>query len=160
MAKFFKKTEPSEFDQSVLEISRVARVVKGGKRFNFRATIVLGNRKGKVGVGTGKGADVSLSINKAVRDAKKNMIMVTMKDKTIPHEVKAKYKSAKILMKPAPSGSGIIAGGAIRTVCDLAGIENISAKVLSKGSNKINIARASIIALTSFKKTKQISSIN
>lgn len=151
MAKFFKKNEISEFDQRVLEISRVTRVVAGGKRFNFRATIVLGNKKGKVGVGIGKGADVSMSIDKAVRDAKKKIMTVLIKNKTIPHEAKAKYKSARVFIKPAPKGSGIIAGGALRTVCELAGVENISAKVLSKGSNKISIAQAALSALSQLK---------
>ena len=155
MSKFLRKGETSEFDQRVLAIDRVTRVVAGGKRFNFRATIVLGNKKGKVGVGIGKGADVSMSIDKAVRDAKKNMKIVLIKDKTIPHEVNMKYKSVKIFIKPAPKGSGVIAGGALRTVCELAGIENISAKVLSKGSNKISIARATVSALGQLKSKRQ-----
>jgi small subunit ribosomal protein S5 len=155
MSKFLRKGETSEFDQRVLEIRRVTRVVAGGKRFNFRTAIVLGNKKGKVGVGIGKGADVSMSIDKAVRDAKKNMKIVLMKDKTIPHEVSEKYKSVKLFIKPAPKGSGIIAGGALRAVCELAGIENISAKVLSKGSNKVSVARAAISALSKLKNKKQ-----
>ena len=148
MRELRQKKEKSEFDQKVLDIRRTARVVKGGRRFSFRATVVIGNRTGKVGVGVGKGPDVSSAVEKAVNQAKKNTIKVVIsKHASIPHEVMAKTGSAVILLKPAPAGSGIIAGGPVRVVTDLAGIQNISAKILSRTTNKLNNARATIEAL-------------
>lgn len=143
--------EKSEFDQKVLDVARVTRVVAGGRRFSFRATVGLGNRKGKIGVGIGKGSDVSQAVEKAVNDARKNMVVVPIKDGTIPHEVSAKYGAARVLIKPAIKGKGLVAGGAVRLICDLAGIENITAKVLSKSSNKLNNARATMAALGQIK---------
>ncbi|MDP1629504.1 MAG: 30S ribosomal protein S5 [bacterium] len=143
-----KKTE---FDQRVLDLRRVTRVVAGGKRFKFRATVVVGNRQGKVGVGVAKGADVSQAVEKAVHDAKKNLIIVPLIKNTIPHEVSAKYSAAKVLLKPALEGRGVIAGGAVRVICNLVGIKSISAKILGRTSNKLNNARATIEA---FKKLK------
>lgn len=143
--------EKSEYDQKVLDMARVTRVVAGGRRFSFRATVGLGNRKGKIGVGIGKGLDVSQAVDKAVADAKKNMIIVALKEGTIPHEVGAKYGAAKVFLKPAPRGSGLVAGGAVRVICDLAGIENISAKIISKSTNKLNNAQATLDALRKLK---------
>jgi len=120
------KREPrvkSEYDQKILNIRRVTRVASGGRRFNFSVAIVIGNRKGSVGVGTGKAGDTSLAIDKAVRDAKKNLIHVrSTKDFSIPHEVSCKYSSARVMLKPAP-GRGIIAGSAMRDVLELAGLK-------------------------------------
>jgi small subunit ribosomal protein S5 len=144
------RRERPEFDQKLLDLARVTRVVKGGRRFRFRATLVIGNRKGKVGVGVAKGADVSVAIEKAYNDAKKNMIEVKMEGNTIPHDVKIKLGSARIMLKPASEGRGIIAGGAVRAVIDLAGIKDIVSKSLGT-SNKLNVARATIKALQSFK---------
>lgn len=144
---FRGKREKPEYDQKLLDLARVARVVKGGRRFRFRATLVIGNRKGKVGVGVGKGADVSDAIKKAFDDGKKNMISVTLLKNTIPHEISYKLGSARIILKPASPGRGIIAGGAIRTVVDLAGIKDIVSKSLGT-SNKLNVARATIAAFT------------
>ncbi|MBU3901240.1 30S ribosomal protein S5 [Patescibacteria group bacterium] len=143
--------EKSEYDQKVLDMARVTRVVAGGRRFSFRATVGLGNRKGKIGVGVGKGLDVSQAVDKAVADAKKNMIVVALKEGTIPHEVEAKFGSAKVFLKPAPKGKGLVAGGAMRVICDLAGIENISAKIISKSTNKLNNAQATLEALKKLK---------
>ncbi|HEY4521559.1 MAG TPA: 30S ribosomal protein S5 [Candidatus Paceibacterota bacterium] len=138
----------SEFDQKLIDLSRVARVVAGGRRFSFRAAIVLGDKKGRVGFGLGKGADTSLAIEKATRDAKKNMIFVLLnKDNSIPHEVSAKYSSGRVIIKPAKSGKGLVAGGAARTVLSFAGVFNASLKTLSHTKNKINIAKATIEAL-------------
>ena len=138
----------SEFDQKLIDLSRVARVVAGGRRFSFRAAIVLGDKKGRVGFGLGKGADTSLAIEKATRDAKKNMIFVLLnKDNSIPHEVSAKYSSGRVIIKPAKSGKGLVAGGAARTVLSFAGVSNASLKTLSHTKNKINIAKATIEAL-------------
>jgi small subunit ribosomal protein S5 len=152
MGNNFKKKngvgrEKSEFEQKLLDLARVARVVKGGRRFSFRATMVIGNRRGKVGIGVAKGADVSEAINKAVAEAKKNLIEVKRKDASISFEVREKLGAAKVLIKPAKEGRGIVAGGAMRAVIDLAGIKNITAKSLGT-SNKINVAKATIKALS------------
>lgn len=140
-----------EFDQQVLDVRRVARVVAGGKRFKFRATVVIGNNQGKVGVGVAKGSDVTQAVEKAVNDAKKNLIIVPLIKGTIPHEVSAKYSAAKVILKPASEGRGVIAGGAVRIVCTLAGIKSISAKILGRTSNKLNNARATVEALKKLK---------
>lgn len=143
-----RRKRVSEYDQKVLDIARVARMVAGGRRFNFRATVVVGNRKGKVGIGVGKGRDVALSINKAVNYAKKNVITVPMTPEgTIPYEVKGKQTGSVVFLKPARQGRGIIAGGAVRVICDLAGYSDITAKLLSRSTNKLNNAQATINAL-------------
>ena len=141
----------SEYQQKILDVRRVARVMAGGRRFSFRATVGIGNKKGKVGVGTAKGQDVTESVEKAVRQAKKNLIQVKMNGDTIPHEVAYKFKSAKVLLRPAKDGSGVIAGGAVRSVCDLAGIKNISGKITGRSSNMINNSLAAIGALKSLR---------
>jgi small subunit ribosomal protein S5 len=129
--KNFKgKKEKPEFDQKLLDLARVTRVVKGGRRFRFRATLVIGNRKSKVGVGVGKGADVSDAIRKAFDDAKKNLVTIKMTKNTIAHDIYYKSRSAKIILKPALEGNGIIAGGAIRTVVEFAGIKDVVTKSL------------------------------
>lgn len=150
---FRGKREKPEYDQKLLDLARVTRVVKGGRRFRFRATLVIGNRKGKVGVGVGKGADVSDAIRKAFDDAKKSMITVPMRKNTIPHEVVYKVGSARIILKPAGPGKGVIAGGAIRSVVDLAGVKDITAKSLGT-SNKLNVARATVAAFMSLNNVK------
>ncbi len=142
----------SEFDNKMIDLRRVARVVAGGRRFSFRATSVLGDRKGRVGVGVGKGSDVSLAIDKSQREAKKNLITVPLTDNdSIPFEVEAKYGAAYVKMRPTRHGRGLVAGGAVRTVLDLAGVKNTSAKILSHTKNKINNARAAIEALKKLK---------
>src|SRR4030042_6533422 len=138
MRKQRPEKEKSEYDQKVLDVARVTRVVAGGRRFSFRAVVALGNRRGKVGVGIAKGIDFSQAVEKSAADARKNFIIIPLKEGTIPHEVTAKYAAAKILLKPASTGRGLVAGGAARTICELAGIENITAKVLSKSTNKLN----------------------
>lgn len=151
--KFKVKKEKPEFEQKLLDLARVARVVKGGRRFRFRATLVIGNRKGKVGVGVGKGSDVSDAIKKAYDNASKNLISVLFNKNTIFHDINHKKGSAKIILKPAKEGKGIIAGGAIRSVVDLAGIKDIVAKSLGT-SNKLNVARATVEALAQFTYSK------
>ncbi|MEK7134818.1 MAG: 30S ribosomal protein S5 [Patescibacteria group bacterium] len=146
------KREKSDFEQKVLDIRRVTRVVAGGKRFRFRATVILGNRKGQVGVGVDKGADTSESIEKAARAAKKSLITIPIKNNSIPHEVVGKFSSAKVLLKPAKEGHGIVAGGPVRVVVSLAGITNITSKILGTTTNKLNNARAAIEALKQLKK--------
>lgn len=147
-----KQQEKKEYEQKLLGIARVVRVVAGGRRFRFRAVVVIGNKKGKVGVGVSKGQDVSLAVEKAVTNAKKNLIEIPLKNGTIPHTTEAKFGTAKILLKPGMTGRGIVAGGAVRVICDLAGIENISGKILGKTKNKLNNARATIKALEKLKK--------
>ncbi len=144
--------EKSEYDHKVLDIRRVARVMAGGRRFSFRATVVIGNRRGKVGVGVAKGTDVAQAVDKATNKAKKYIVVVPLtKRGSIPHRVLAKFSSARVLLKPAPEGSGIIAGGAVRAVADLAGIRNLSSKILSRSPNKLNNARAALAGLASLR---------
>lgn len=139
-----------EFDQKVLDIARVARVTAGGRRFSFRVTVVLGDHKGRIGVGVDKGKDVSLAIEKAGRAAKRNMITVPLtKDGTIPHEITGKQTSAVVFLRPARKGRGIIAGGSVRVVCSLVGVTDISAKMLGRSNNKLNNALATIKAFKS-----------
>ena len=145
--------EKPEFDQKTLDIARVARVTKGGKRFSFRATVVAGNGKGRVGVGVAKGRDVQSSIQKAYHQAKKNLLTVVTKDGTIPYQVQGKYSSAAVILKP--SKSGIKAGGAVRVVAQLAGISSLTGKLVRRTNNKINIARATIAALASIRAGKE-----
>ena len=148
------KKEKPEYDQKLLDLARVTRVVKGGRRFRFRATLVIGNRKGRVGVGVGKGADVTDAIKKAFDDGKKNMINVDVSKNTIAHDMFIKSGSAKIMLKPAKEGRGIVAGGAVRAVVDLAGIKDIVSKSLGT-ANKLNVARATIEALKTFQDSKK-----
>jgi len=148
--KFGKRKEKPEFEQKLLDLARVTRVVKGGRRFRFRATLVIGDRKGRVGVGVSKGSDVSDSIEKAYNNAKKNLVSIEMDGKTIPHDVLKKVGSAKVMLKPAREGRGIIAGGAVRAVVDLAGISDVVSKSMGT-SNKLNVARATVEALKSLK---------
>ena len=151
---FTQTPEKTEYESKVLDIARVTRVVAGGRRFRFRAVVVIGNRRGKVGVGVAKGQDVSLAVNKATAQAKKHLIEIPLKETTIPHSIEVKYKSAKVLLKPGVKGRGLVAGGAVRVICDLAGIENIFSKILGKTKNKLNNARATIKALQNLKSLK------
>jgi small subunit ribosomal protein S5 len=148
-----KRREKPEYDQKLLNLARVTRVVKGGRRFRFRATLVIGNRKGKVGVGVAKGSDVSDAIQKSFNDAKRNLISVALAGSTIPHDVREKLGSAMVLLKPGVPGQGIIAGGAVRAVMDLAGVKDIVSKSLG-ASNPLNVARATVLALSRFRTRK------
>ena len=140
----------SEFDQKILNIRRVTRVASGGRRFSFSVAVVLGNRKGSVGVGTGKAGDTSLAIDKATKNAKKNLLKLSLtKTSSIPYEMRVKYSSARVLIMPA-KGRGLIAGSALRDVLDLAGVRDVAGKIFSGSKNKLNIARATIKALTEF----------
>jgi small subunit ribosomal protein S5 len=136
-----------EFQQKVVEIKRVTRVVAGGKRMRFRALVVIGDQKNRVGVGVSKGMDVSEAMNKAVSKAKKNMITVKLVNGTIPHEIKLKHKSSVVFLKPARPGTGMIAGGAIRSVLDLAGVKNVLSKMIGS-PNKVNNVMATFMALS------------
>ena len=142
-----QRGQKDEFESELLDLRRTARVTAGGRRFHFRSVMIVGDKKGKVGVGVAKGLDVSQSIKKATRMAKRNIINVNIVNETIPHQVDAKYKAAKVLLKPQKKGRGLVAGGTVRTVCSLAGIHNISAKILRRTGNKLNNAMATIEAL-------------
>lgn len=155
----------SEFDQKILDIRRVTRVSAGGRRFSFAVSIAIGDKKGRIGVGTGKAGDTALAIEKATRNAKKNMITVkTTENHSIPHEVKAKYNSARVMLMPA-NGRGIIAGSAIRDLIELGGLNDINAKIISGSKNKLNIAQATVKAFKTLKdprisKKKEVKSEN
>lgn len=142
--------EEKQFDERTLHIDRVARVVKGGRRFRFRALVVVGDRKNRVGVGTAKGADVTAAVTKATEVAKKHMISVSLYKGTLPHESEAKVSGAHILVKPASAGTGLIAGGVVRTVLEVAGVRDVLSKSLGS-TNKTNTAYATIAALESIK---------
>jgi small subunit ribosomal protein S5 len=140
------QTEEKQFDERVVHIDRVARVVKGGRRFRFRALVVVGDGKGRVGIGVSKGADVTGAVAKAVEVAKKNLVQIHMYKSTIPHEVEGKVGGARILIMPATTGTGLIAGGVVRTVLETIGIHDAMSKSLGS-SNKINSAYATLAAL-------------
>ncbi len=138
--------EDKQFDERVVHIDRVARVVKGGRRFRFRALVVVGDRKGRVGVGTAKGADVTAAVSKAVETAKKNFMTLSLYKGTFPHEAEGKVSGARIVIIPASPGTGLIAGGVVRTVLEVAGVTDALSKSLGS-SNKINVAYATLDAL-------------
>lgn len=139
--------ERSEFDQVTLDVRRVARVMAGGRRFSFSVTVVIGDKKGRVGVGLGKGADTALAIDKAVRSAKKALITVPLTSgRSIEHDVQAKYASSTVEIIPSP-GRGVVAGSAMRTVLEYAGVTDVIAKIHTRSKNKLTIARATVEAL-------------
>lgn len=150
--------EAKEFDQKTIEIARVSRVVAGGKRMRFRATVAIGDQKGRVGIGIAKGADVSNAVQKAATAARKHLIKVPIVADTIPHQVFLKYRAARVMLKPAPKGSGVIAGGPIRMVMELAGIKNVVSKILGS-TNKINNVYALMLALGQLRTREQAAHI-
>ncbi len=137
---------PKEFEEIVVNIDRVARVVKGGRRFRFKALVVVGNRKDKVGVGVSKGADVQTAISKATEVAKKNLVTIPLSRETIPHDSEIKFSGARVLIKPAAPGTGVIAGGVVRQIIGVTGIRNLLSKSLGS-TNKVNIAYATVECL-------------
>ena len=140
-----------EYEQKIISIRRVTRVMAGGRRFSFSVAMVIGDKKGKVGVGIGKAGDTQLAIEKAMRNAKKNLLVVPMnKDSHIPHDVHTKYASSEVMIMPAP-GRGLVAGSSVRTVLELAGVTDVTAKIFSRSKNKLNNARAAIEALKQLK---------
>jgi small subunit ribosomal protein S5 len=156
MRKFSKgRNKKPEFDQKLVDLARVSRVVSGGKRFRFRACICIGDRKGRVAMGVAKGNDVSGAISKAVLQAKKKLINVSVVKGTIPYRIQGQYKGAKIVLMPAREGTGIIAGGAVRSVLELVGIKNISGKMLGS-NNKINNVTATINMLKGIRSPQEI----
>lgn len=138
--------EPQEFDQKIIDLARVTRVMAGGKRMRFRACVVVGDHKGRLGYGIAKGADVAMAVNKAVSKAKKAVITIAIHEGTINNMVKVKYKAAHLLVKPAPKGTGVMAGGAVRAALELSGVDNVVAKMFGS-KNKINNIKALFTAL-------------
>lgn len=138
--------EPKQFEELVINVDRVSRVVKGGRRFRFKALVVVGDRKNNVGVGVAKGSDVQVAVQKATEVAKKNLVTIPIINDTIPHDNEVKYSGARVLLKPAAPGTGIIAGGVVRSIIGVTGIRNLLSKSLNS-TNKVNIAYATIEAL-------------
>ncbi|MFZ1301408.1 MAG: 30S ribosomal protein S5 [Candidatus Microsaccharimonas sp.] len=138
--------EPKQFEELVINIDRVSRVVKGGRRFRFKALVVVGDRKNKVGVGVAKGADVQAAVQKATDIAKKNLVIIPIVNETIPHDNEVKFSGARVLLKPAAPGTGIIAGGVVRSIIGVTGIRNLLSKSLNS-TTKVNIAYATVEAL-------------
>ena len=139
--------EEKQFDERIIHVNRVARVVKGGRRFRFQALVVVGDRKNKVGVGVAKGADVTAAVSKATEVAKKHLMVVNLYKGTVPHESLGRVGGAKIMIKPASAGTGLIAGGVVRTILEVAGVSNVLSKSLGS-TNKINTAYATLDALS------------
>jgi small subunit ribosomal protein S5 len=146
--------QPREFEQKILELARVTRVTKGGKRMSFRTCLVIGDRKGRVGIGVAKGADVAISVEKAFRQAKKSLITIDFINETLAYPVEKRFGGAQVLLKPAPKGTGLKSGGAVRLVLELAGVPNAVSKILGS-NNKINNAKATIEALRSMSVLKK-----
>jgi len=146
-----EEEKKKEFESKLLDLTRIERMRAGGRRLRFRAVMVIGDKKGRVGLGVAKGLDVAQAVEKATRVAEKNLIEVPIMKDSIPHEVSSKFGAAKILLKPQRKGRGLMAGGTVRVICNLAGIRNISSKILGRTSNKLSNARATINALKELK---------
>ena len=152
------EVEQSQFEERLVSINHVTKVVKGGRRYRFSAVVVVGDKNGHVGLGTGKAIEIPDAIKKAVEDAKKNLIEVSIVNTTIPHEVTGVYGAGRVFLKPAPDGTGVIAGGPVRAVIEMAGIQNILSKSLGS-STPINIVRATMAGLTSLRTIEDVAAI-
>jgi len=148
-----------DFESKLLDLARIAHTRAGGRKIGFRAVMIVGDKKGKIGIGAAKGKDVALAVEKATRMAKKNLIAVSIVNDTILHEVYGKFGAAEILLRPQRKGRGLVAGGTVRVICSLAGIKNISSKTLGRTGNKLNNARATIKALKNLKTNYAAASI-
>ena len=156
--KFNKEKVESEFDKRVVAVRRVTKVVKGGKKMHFSVTMIVGDKKGRVGIGSGKAADVTMANDKAFQNAKKHLVNVPIVNTTIPHEVWGKFGKSSVLLMPAPEGTGVDAGGSVRAMADMAGIKNIVSK--SYGSrNKINVIYATLNGFLSLKTKEQVAAL-
>ena len=156
--KFDKERVESEFDKRTIAVRRVTKVVKGGKKMHFSVTMIVGDKKGRVGIGSGKAADVTMANDKAFQNAKKHLVTVPIVNTTIPHEVWGKFGKSSVLLMPAPEGTGVDAGGSVRAMADMAGIKNIVSK--SYGSrNKINVIYATLNGFLSLKTKEQVAAL-
>ena len=150
-----KEKNVSEFQEKVIAINRVSKTVKGGRIFKFAAVVVVGNKKGKVGVGIGKSGEISDAVRKGIDNAKKNVIRISLRKTTIPHEIVGSFGAGKVLLKPAPEGTGLIAGGAVRAVVEMSGIRDVRTKSL-RSKNAINVARAALDGLSRLRSLKEV----
>jgi small subunit ribosomal protein S5 len=147
----------SEFQERVIQIRRVTKVVKGGKRMKFRVVVVVGDTQGRVGVGVGKAAEIPNAVRKGIEDAKKSLLTVSLSGTTIPHEVLGKLGAGKVFLKPAVAGTGVIAGGSVRAVLELAGVKDVLSKSLGS-NNAVNMAKAALVALNMLKSPEKVAS--
>ena len=145
--KFFKRKDQSEYKSKLLDLARVTRVTAGGRRLRFRAVVVVGDQKGKIGLGVSKGETVRLGIDKARNIAENSLLKVPLEEGTIAYPIQGKFNSSSVLLKPKLAGGGLTAGGTVRIMCEMVGIKSISSKILSRSKNKLNIARATLNAL-------------
>ncbi len=153
-----KNEAKQEFKEKVVNVSRVAKVVKGGRTFRFSALVVIGDGKGRIGIGTGKSAEVPEAIKKATDDARKNVVTISLVNNTIPHEYTTNFGASKVILKPAVEGTGVIAGGAVRPVLELAGVKNVTAKTLGSRNSR-NVVYATLKALKAMRTPEEVAKL-